>query len=206
MVEEFEDQVPQSPITDELNLSPSIAAASVIDHKYRIVKTLIDNAGLPESKYLKIFQDNNISDSNIHEVDLNDIKRLFEDDARVVACSIYNALALWKRDNMNFVLSCKVTSANGSVRYKDVRHLIDIEAILKDDISGKKIIEQYQENVKITEVHRKMIIQIIVNFILQQNIEMEKGDFIEITSKILKFFSLDDTHAVSNYCFQLSTY
>lgn len=162
---------------------------------YRIVRTLINNAGLPETEYLPIFQENEITDFNINHLDYDDVERLFEKHGRLPTCSFFNALCLWQKDNLTTIK--KMKPSGGSLPYKEVKHLIDIKSILLGDIAGKQVIEFYQANQKLADIHRSKVIHLIINFILQSNIYVEKSEFEDITSKILKFFDMDSSQAVS---------
>lgn len=164
------------------------------------MKTLIDTAGL-EAEHLAIFQENSISDSNIHRLDLDGVKKLlgYGDRGHLQTCSFFNALSLWRRDNMTTLK--KMKPLDGFLKYKEVKHLVNIEAILQGDIAGKKIIEFHKINQKLTAAHRSKLIHVIINFILQSKIEVEKPQFEGLTSEILTFFSMDASEAVSKNTF-----
>lgn len=77
---------------------------------------------------------------------------------------------------------------DGFHRYKNNLHLIDIQTILMADNNGAQAIAFYKRTSELNPFHRTQIISVIIDYVLNAKIWIEKQQFPELTAKILSFF------------------
>lgn len=157
---------------------------------YIIVKRLIKKAGLDETTFLRTFETNGVSDINMGDLtedDVNNLFKTFEDP--VYKSSFYNALVLWRIENPTVFKTKLMVPPKGFNSYKENKHSINIQSIMEADIKGQKIISFFNENKSLDEVQRKRIITVVIDFLIQCKIWIEKKNFKDLTNKILAYFN-----------------
>lgn len=181
-------------------LTPS-ASFSIQQEPYcKQLKIILMNAGLEDKEYLEEFKANNISDINLYNLQLDDIETVFAKYNTIVKKGFYNSLVLWKRDNPLKAIEAPSLEFH---KYKDKKHLINIESILKNDLSGQKAIKHFESKKKLDDAHRTLIITVVINYIINSNIWVKKSEFEDLTNKILNFFKTNDPDKERVRCFIL---
>lgn len=116
---------------------------------------------------------------------MENIENMFANYGQIVKRGFYNSFVLWKRENT--IKPVEVPSSKFH-KYHDKKHLINIEAILKDDMTGQKVIKFYTDHNMLDDIHRTMIISVLVNYLFQKVIWVKRHEFVDLTAKILRYF------------------
>lgn len=142
---------------------------------------------------MDLFKKQDISDEALGTLDLESIQICLGDRGRLVTCSFYNSLSLWKRENQVVAADVPVSAPNG---FKKFNGQLDIHKILTADLEGQQAIAYFNTNKKLSEASRRKVIRVIVNYLIQFKIWVEKKKFPIVTNYILDYFKTDNPHEV----------
>jgi hypothetical protein len=141
---------------------------------------------------LAIFQQNGYSDHSLASLNEQMINDVLGNHGRLVTCSFYNALSLWKRDNVDSFLEVEEhTDVGGSIvpsGFKNRFKRLNIELVLSDDFDGQRALDYYKKNKKLNDTSRTNIIHSLIRYMVRTKIWIEKEQFTDLTEDILNHF------------------
>lgn len=161
-----------------------------------VLKAIIEKAGLsPIDEFVEAFKKEGVNDENIQQLNLETIEKILGKYEKLHIYSFHNSLTLWKIKNPDNNYKMIPTGFN---KYTESKHLIDIEKIMMNDLDGKAAVHYYKDHKNLDAKHRSMVINVIVKFLLQNKIWVQKSQFQELSNIILNYFNSNNKNEKVN--------